>query len=314
MVKKSLFAVSLVLLLFAPFFGQIDLPIEELMQPQSMAHRLFMQIRLPRVLLAFLVGGVLSLGGLIFQVLFRNPMATPYTLGVASGATLFTAGAIVAGMNLATPLFGFIGAMTTIFILFAVTSRFDGYDPNALLLVGIALGFFYASALLVTYALSTLQESYEILRFTMGSLDIVGFAPIGVLLASTAVLFAILYYYRNAFRALLVSNCFAFLQGIDVKHTGYLLLFGVSVAVGAAVSIAGPIGFVGLIVPHIVTLLYRQSAEKLFVPVFFYGGIFLVVCDLIARSFTDATLPIGVVTSFVGAPFFIYLLLRRKKQ
>ncbi len=304
---------SLSLLIAAPFFGQIALPLDELIQPQSMAHQVFMQIRLPRVLLAFLVGGILSLGGLVFQVVFRNPMSTPYTLGVASGATLFTAIAIIAGLGAYSPLFAFVGAMMTVLILFAVASRFGGYNPTTLLLVGIALGFFYAAALMVMYALSTLQESYEILRFTMGSLDIVGFGQIGILTAATALLLLIIRYYKEAFKALLVSYEFAFLQGIHVKKLSYTLLFGVSVAVGAAVSLTGPIGFVGLIIPHMLATLYQQSAEKLLVPSFFYGGVFLVLCDLIARSLADATLPIGVVTSFVGAPFFIYLLLRGRK-
>ena len=311
---KTLFLLaSLLLLVAAPFFGQIDLPLDELMQPQSMAHQVFMQIRLPRVLLAFLVGGILSLGGLVFQVVFRNPMSTPYTLGVASGATLFTAIAIIAGLGTYSPLFAFVGAMMTVLILFAVASRFGGYDPTALLLVGIALGFFYAAALMVMYALSTLQESYEILRFTMGSLDIVGFGQIGILTAAAVLLLLMMRYYKNAFKALLVSYEFAFLQGIRVKKLSYTLLFGVSVAVGAAVSLTGPIGFVGLIIPHMLATLYRQSAEKLLMPSFFYGGVFLVLCDLIARSLADATLPIGVVTSFVGAPFFIYLLLQSRK-
>ena len=308
--KTTLFLSSLLLLFFAPFFGQIDLPLDELLQPDSMAHQVLMQIRLPRVLLAFLVGGILSLGGLVFQVVFRNPMSTPYTLGVASGATLFTAIAIIVGLGVWSPLFAFMGAMMTVLILFGVASRFGGYDPTALLLVGIALGFFYAAALMVAYALSTLQESYEILRFTMGSLDIVGFGRIGILALAAVALLLLVRYYQNGFKALLVSYDFAFLQGLDVKQVSYTLLFGVSVAVGTAVSMTGPIGFVGLIIPHILALLYKQSAEKLLFVSFFYGGVFLVLCDLIARSISDATLPIGVVTSFVGAPFFIYLLLR----
>ena len=313
MLKKSLFVVSLLLLLFAPFFGQIDLPLAKLLQPHSMAHQVFMQIRLPRVLLAFLVGGILSLGGLVFQVVFRNPMSTPYTLGVASGATLFTAIAIIVGLEAWSPLFAFVGAMMTVFILFGIASRFGGYDPTALLLVGIALGFFYAAALMVAYTLSTLQESYEILRFTMGSLDIVGFGRIGILALAAVALLLLVRYYRDAFKALLVSYDFAFLQGLDVKRVSYTLLFGVSVAVGVVVSMTGPIGFVGLIIPHILALLYRQSAEKLLFVSFFYGGAFLVLCDLIARSAVDTTLPIGIVTSFVGAPFFIYLLLQKKR-
>jgi iron complex transport system permease protein len=278
-----------------------------------MEHQVFFELRLPRVLLAFLVGGILSLGGLVFQVVFRNPMSTPFTLGVASGATLFTAIAIIAGFSTLSPLFAFFGAMLTVIILFVIAARFQSYDPTALLLVGIALSFFYSAALMVMFYLSTLQESYEIMRFTMGSLDVVGFNNIWLLGIVSALLLWLVYHYRKAFQALLTSYEFAFLQGIHVKKFSYTLLFGVSVAVGVAVSMTGPIGFVGLIIPHILKTLYRVSADKLLWQSFFYGGVFLVLSDLIARNLGESDLPIGVVTSFVGAPFFIYLLLRRKR-
>ena len=312
--RKLLFITALLLLVLAPFFGQIALPLEKLAQSGTMEHQVFFEIRLPRVLLAFLVGGILSLGGLVFQVVFRNPMSTPFTLGVASGATLFTAIAIIAGLGTLSPLFAFLGAMLTVIILFLIASRFQSYDPTALLLVGIALSFFYAAALMVAFYLSTLQESYEIMRFTMGSLDVVGFEKIGLLAVASALLLWLLYHYRHAFQALLTSYEFAFLQGINVKRLSYTLLFGVSVAVGVAVSITGPIGFVGLIIPHILKTLYRTSADKLLWQSFFYGGVFLVLSDLIARNLGESNLPIGVVTSFVGAPFFIYLLLRRQQR
>ncbi len=311
--KFLLLFASLLLLAAAPFFGQVDLPIHALGTPGSMAYQVFWQIRIPHVLLAFLVGGILSLGGLIFQVVFRNPMSTPFTLGVASGATLFTAIAIIAGMSMLSPLFAFGGAMFTVLVLFGIAAHFRRHDPTALLLVGIALSFFYAAALMVAFYLSTLQESYEILRFTMGSLDVVGYENITLLGIASLFLLALVHYYRTPFKALLTSYEFAFLQGVNVKRLSYILLFGVSLAVGVAVSMTGPIGFVGLIIPHILTSLYRQSAEKLLLPSFFFGGVFLVFCDLIARNLGNADLPIGVVTSFVGAPFFIYLLLRRGK-
>jgi iron complex transport system permease protein len=309
--RTLLLLLCLLLLGAAPFFGQIDLPWQKLWQSGTMEHQVFFELRLPRVLLAFLVGGVLSLGGLVFQVVFRNPMSTPFTLGVASGATLFTAIAIVAGLGMFSPIFAFGGAVLTVLILFAIAARFRSYDPTALLLVGIALSFFYSAALMVMFYLSTLQESYEIMRFTMGSLDVVGFGNILLLGVVSALLLWLVYHYQRPLQALLTSYTFAYLQGIDVKKLSYTLLFGVSLAVGVAVSMTGPIGFVGLIIPHILKTLYRTSADKLLWQSFFYGGAFLVLSDLIARNLAESDLPIGVVTSFVGAPFFIYLLLRR---
>ena len=312
--KKVILLLALLLLAIAPFFGQIALPLSSLLESDSMEHKVFFDIRLPRVLLSFLVGGILALGGLIFQTVFRNPMSTPFTLGVASGATLFTAIAIVLGFSALSPLFAFGGAMMTVIILFIVASRFNAYDSTSLLLVGIALSFFYAAALMVIFYISSLQESYEIMRFTMGSLDIVGFENIIILVLTSAFLLAVIFKCRYELKLLLTSYEFAYLKGINVKKTNYILLFAVSVAVGVAVSFTGPIGFVGLIIPHILKNMYKQSADKLILPIFFYGGIFLVLSDLIARNLgTASDIPIGVLTSFLGAPFFIYLLIKGRK-
>jgi len=312
--KKSILLFSIFLLLIAAFFGQVPLSLTSILDSTSMQHKIFFDIRLPRLLLAFLVGGILALGGLIFQTVFRNPMSTPFTLGVASGATLFTAIAIVLGFSTASPLFAFVGAMLTVFILFAVASRLKSYDSSSLLLVGIALSFFYAAALMVMFYVSSMQESYEIMRFTMGSLDIVGFENIIILSIASVFLLIVIHRYKYELKLLLTSYEFAYLKGIDVKKTNYILLFTVSVAVGVAVSFTGPIGFVGLIIPHILKNIYKQSADKLILPIFFYGGVFLVLSDLLARNISANTdVPIGVLTSFLGAPFFIYLLLKGRR-
>ncbi len=312
--KKIILLSSFLLLAVAPFFGQIPLTFSSILQNNSMEHQIFFDIRLPRILLAFFIGGILALGGLIFQTVFRNPMSTPFTLGIASGATLFTAIAIVLGFSALTPLFSFIGAMFTVFILFGVTGKFKFYDSNSLLLVGIALSFFYAAALMVMFYISSMQESYEIMRFTMGSLDIVGFKNIYILTFVTIFFLAVINYYSYEIRLLLTSYEFAYLKGVNVKKINYILLFTVSLAVGVAVSFTGPIGFVGLIIPHILKVIYKQSADKLIVPIFFYGGVFLVLCDLVSRNIGTVTdIPIGVVTSFLGAPFFIYLIIYKRR-
>lgn len=310
--KIFLLILSMGILIIAPFYGQIPLTLDKILEATSMEHQIFFDLRLPRVLLAFFVGGILALGGLVFQTVFRNPMSTPFTLGVASGATLFTALAIVLGFSAFSSVFAFVGAMLTVIILFSVASYFKDYDSSSLLLVGIALSFFYASALMVMFYLSNMQESYEIMRFTMGSLDIVGFTNILILALTSVFLLSVLFVQRHNLRLLLTSYDFAYLQGVNVKQSNYILLFSVSLAVGVAVSLTGPIGFVGLIIPHILKSLYQKSADTLLLPIFFYGGVFLVLSDLIARNLgTNTDVPIGVLTSFLGAPFFIYLLIKR---
>ena len=305
---------SLFIVCLAPFYGQIDLSLDGILDNTSMHYQVFWDLRFPRIVLAFLTGGILGLAGLIFQTVFRNPMSTPFTLGVASGATLFTAIAIVFGVASFVSLFAFLGSLLTILVLFFITSKLQDIHTTSLLLVGIALSFFYSACLMVLFFISDLSQSYEIVRFTMGSLDTVGFSDVYFMAAASITILLIAQFYKEKIKLLLISYEFAQLKGVDVKKTNYILLFVVSISVGICVSITGPIGFIGLIVPHILKTLYKTSSEKLILPIFFYGGVFLVFCDLIARNTgANSDIPIGVVTSFLGAPFFIYLILSRKK-
>ncbi len=295
-------------------YGQIEIDFSDIWTAGTMGHQIFWELRLPRVILAFFTGALLAVSGMIFQALFRNPMSTPYTLGVASGATLFTAIAIILGLSLYSSLFAFLGAMVTILLLFAFTARFRSDDTASVLLVGIALSFFYSAALLSLFYLSTLQQSYEIVRFTMGSLDTVGFGDAAMIGVSALLLLGIILTYRSEFALLLTSTAYASLRGVDIRKINMILLLAVSLAVGVAVSVTGPIGFVGLITPHIIQILYARSAHRLIAPIFYYGGVFLVLCDALSRNLgTSSDIPIGVVTSFVGAPFFVYLIVRKRR-
>ncbi len=312
--KQLFFTLSILLLLIAPFFGQMDINIDKLMDVTAIDYKLFWDLRVPRVFIAFFTGALLGLSGLIFQSLFRNPMSTPFTLGVASGATLGTAFAIVFGLVSFISVFGFLGALLTIVILFTLTSRLKAFESSSLLLVGIALSFFYSAALMILFYISDETQSYEIVRFTMGSLDIVGFSSAMPIIVVSILLLVLTLNYKQEIKLLLTSYENAFLKGIEVKRVNTVLLISVSIAIGVAVSITGPIGFVGLIVPHILKTIYKRSADKILLETFFYSGIFLVLCDLISRNLgATSDVPIGVVTSFLGGPFFIYLLTRRKR-
>lgn len=313
---KTLFILlSLIVLVLSPFFGQIELHFDKLNELSTVDHMLFFDLRLPRVIIAFFSGALLGLSGLIFQSLFRNPMSTPFTLGVASGATLGTAFAIVFGFVSFAALFGFVGAIMTIVILFAITSWLKNYEISTLLLVGIALSFFYSAALMILFYLSDKTQSYEIVRFTMGSLDIVGLQSTLPVVIASLILLGIAIKFKKEIQILLTSYDNAFLKGIEVKKVSSILLLVLSIAIGVTVSVVGPIGFVGLIVPHILKIIYKKSADKLLGVTFFYSGIFLVLCDLIARNLgASSDIPIGVITSFLGGPFFIYLLVSRGRS
>jgi len=311
--RHFIFILALLLIVISPFHGQIPIELYKLDNPTTVDYKLFWDIRLPRVLVAFFAGGILALGGLIFQSLFKNPMSTPYTLGVATGSTLGVAFAIVFGFSSLLSLFGFFGALFTVLILFTLTLKLKSYETNTLLLVGIALAFFYNAALMILFYLSDESQSFEIIRFTMGSVDVVGFEnTIPIILASIGLLILSLFY-KKELKLLLTSNDYAYLKGVQVKKVNTILLVAVSLAVGVCVSLTGPIGFVGLIIPHILKSIHKKSAEQLMLPIFFYGGFFLVLSDLIARNLgTNSEIPIGIITAFLGGPFFIYLIMRRK--
>jgi iron complex transport system permease protein len=266
--------------------------------------------------LAFFCGAILSLSGLIFQTIFKNALITPYTLGVASGSTLFTAMFIIFFPSYIYVFGGFLGAFLTIVLLFLISNRINQnsilVQTNSFLLVGIALSFFYSACLMLLFTVSNFEENYSIVRYTLGSLDIVGFNYVFPVAFASFVLLFMVYRYKKEMTLMLTSNENAFLKGVEVKKVNFILLLVVSFCVGICISFTGPIGFIGLVVPHIIKIVYKQSAYKLFWPVFFFGGVFLVLCDFISRNLIESsTLPIGVVTAFIGAPFFIYLIVRR---
>lgn len=316
--KLFMLLLALIILAISPFIGETPLDVHKILDPNAMEYLLFWDLRLPRVVVAFASGAILALGGLVFQAVFRNALTTPFTLGISSGATLATAFAIVflpTSLLALSPFFSFLGAFATVLLLFIFARTLTAIQTNALLLIGVALSFFYSAALMVLFYISDLQQSYSILRFTMGSLNIVGFKNVTPVMIAALGLLAVVLRYKQELRLILTSYENAFLKGVEVKKVNLILLFFVSLSVGVSVSIVGPIGFVGLVIPHVIKLLSKKSSDKLILSVFFYGGVFLVACDLIGRNLgTVSEVPIGVVTSFVGGPFFIYLILRRKKE
>ncbi|WP_421716839.1 FecCD family ABC transporter permease [Arcobacter arenosus] len=317
--KKIVYLLSVVLLILSPFLGEINLDFRDILNNDSMTYTVFWDLRIPRIILAFFVGGVLALGGLIFQIVFKNQLITPYTLGISSGTTLFTAISIVFFPFINISISAIFGSILTVMILYYISRQMNkssiAVSTNSLLLTGIALSYFYGSALMLVFYMSNLQENYSIVRFTLGSLDTVGYLNSIIMLVISLIFYFVVNFYKKDIRLLLISNDTAFLKGLNVNKLNIILLVLVSLCVGVSISFVGPIGFIGLVIPHIIKLIYKKSADKLFLPVFFYGGLFLVVSDLISRNLnTDSSLPIGVVTAFIGAPFFVYLLIKRTKK
>ena len=300
---------AMILIIYSPFIGQVDIILKDILDSSSISYQIFWEIRVPRVIVGFFVGSLLSIGGLVFQSIFRNSLSSPYTLGVASGASLGVGVGVVFGFVGMGWLFGFIGALSTIVIHLIISMKIQRYDSSSMLLVGISLSFFYSALFMIILYISNLEESYEIIRFTMGSLENTLSDALILSCVSIIILFIVIFF-KKELRFLLISHQYALLKGINVVKVDYILLISISIGVGVAVSITGPIGFVGLIIPHIIREIYQKSSDRLILEIFFYGGIFLIFCDMIARV-GSSDIPIGVVSSSFGAPLMIYLILRR---
>jgi len=317
--KNIVYILSFFIIILAPFIGDTSINYNDIFNSNTTSYTIFWDLRVPRIILAFFVGAILSLSGLIFQTIFKNALITPYTLGIASGTTLFTAISIVFFPTVMLVISGILGSFITIIILYLISQRINKasivVSTNSILLIGIALSFFYSSGLMMVFYMSDLQENYSIVRFTLGSLDVVGFSSSIIVFLISVILLSTVLFFKEKIKLLLISNDMAFLKGLNVNKINLTLLIVISLAVGISISFVGPIGFVGLVIPHMVKILYKQSAHKLIIPVFFYGGFFLVLADFISRNLnTASSLPIGVVTSFIGAPFFVYLLIKRNTK
>lgn len=280
--------------------------------------QIFFVARLPRVLAAGLVGGALAASGVVLQALLRNPLATPFTLGVSAGAALGAMLAIAAGLDVgalgvsSVPLASFTGSMVATALVYALArSQSRGLSTNVLLLAGVTLNSFFSALILFVQYLSDFTQTFRTVRWLMGDLDVGGYASIVAalpLIVAALASFAVL---ARSLNLLSLGSDAAAARGVDVVRAERLAFLSASLATGAAVSLAGPIGFIGIVVPHVVRLLVGAD-HRLVLPASLFGGAaFLIVCDLVARTaLAPLELPVGVVTAMIGGPFFLWQLVR----
>jgi iron complex transport system permease protein len=281
--------------------------------------QIFFLARMPRVLAAALVGASLAIAGAVFQALLRNPLASPDTLGVSGGAALGAMVAITFHLDVslfgvpAIPVASFAGSIGALAIVYLLgTARRRGLSSMTLLLAGVALNAFFSALVLFVQYFADFAETFRSVRWLMGSLDVAGYAPIVAvipLLALSAAGFATL---PRALDLLSLGSDAAAVRGVDVGRTERIALLSASLATGASVALAGPIAFVGIIVPHLVRLIVGADHRLVLPASALAGAALLVGCDVAARTlFSPLEIPVGVITAFVGAPFFLYLLMRR---
>jgi iron complex transport system permease protein len=282
--------------------------------------QIFFIARLPRVLAAALVGSALAAAGVVLQALLRNPLATPFTLGVSAGAALgamlamsFRLQVSVLGVSAITAA-SFVGSLGGVAIVYALArARRQGFSTNVLLLAGVTLNSFFSALILLVQYLADPAETLRTVRWLMGDLDVSSFTPIvaaAPLLAVSAVAFAWL---PRALNLLSLDADAAASRGVNVMRIQQLSFVSASVATGAAVSLGGPIGFVGIVVPHLVRLIVGSDHRVVLPASALFGAAFLIACDLVARTvLAPLELPVGIVTAIIGGPFFLWLLIRQR--
>ncbi len=285
----------------------IGIPVDETVRT------IILDIRLPRVVLAMLVGAGLSIAGAVFQALLRNPLAEPFTLGISSGGTvgaLLTIGMGLATLSFITPLASFIGSATVMLLVYGLAHRHGRLDTNTLLLSGVMIGAFFNAAILLLVAVFN-QELRNAFLWLMGNLGAANTESILVISPPLVIACFVLMRHARSFNLISTGDEQAMQLGVEVgrvKRLSYLLA---SLITGLVVSVSGVVGFVGLLIPHICRMMFGPDHRILLPSSLLLGASFLVLADIVSRTVLAPTeIPVGAVTAVIGAPVFVYLLKR----
>lgn len=326
----SLIIIGLVVALFVSIvislsIGAVNISFSEIISilfgGGSRAHQqIILDLRLPRIALAALVGASLAVAGATMQGLFRNPMASPSVIGISSGAAFGATLAIVLGVSwisgsLAIPAMAFIFSFIALFIVYTISRTRNGYVPvETLLLAGIAVGALF-SALVSTMQYFAGEKLASVVFWLMGGLNQATWDQVMITFPAVILGCGVILALSRDLNAMMVGEEQAGNLGINVNKTRIVLLLAASLVTAMAVSFAGVIGFVGLIIPHVVRILVGPD-HRILLPCSIIGGaLFMIWTDTVARTIiSPAELPVGIITSILGAPFFIYLLMSRKKS
>lgn len=302
--------------------GSVKVPLSTLWNTRAdeTATNILWNIRIPRVLLAGLVGAALAIAGAAFQGLLKNPLADPYTLGVSSGASV---GAVMTlFFNISTPILGIftlptfsmVGALVSLFAVIGFAKLVDRtMKMETFILTGIIMSSFLSSVISLMIAL-TGEELRQIIGWLMGSVSMRGWPYVKMVWPLILIGSLMLWFNRRELNAMLFGEERAKYLGVNVKRSKLMLLLGGAMLTGSAVAVSGTIGFVGLVVPHMTRLIFGADHRHLLPLSFINGASLLILCDLVARTIIAPTeLPIGVITSFIGAPVFAYIFFRQRR-
>jgi len=309
--------------IFSLLTGSSDIPpgkiISVILEGKTTAeYSILFDIRLPRIILGFAIGGALSLAGVILQGMFRNPLVEPYTLGISGGAALGVCLNIVFHLHrafgiLTLPLCGFSGAILVIILVYSLSMRRGILRIQGLLLTGVMISFISSSLILLIMSVCHLEDLHGIVFWIMGSLEEPNWALIKLALAVSISGLGVCYLFCLDLNAFSLGEEEAMHLGIDVEKSKRLLFIIASLLTGCSVSVGGIIGFVGLVVPHFVRMFVGSDHRILLVSSFLCGAAFLIFCDTLARTvISPLELPVGVITGILGGSLFIYALTKKR--
>jgi len=316
----GLLFLSLMVIFLAPLLGMKFISLGDIAR-SDFSSNIFFSLRLPRVLTGYLAGAGLAICGMVFQAMFRNPLATPFTLGVSSGASFGAALTILLGITtsvLGIPVItlgAFAGALIAMSLVYGFSSLQRTISSLTMLLAGVAVSFLFSSLLMFVQYFSNLRNSFQIIRWLMGGLDVFGYKPLISIVPFIVFASILIAWKLPELNHLLTGEDLARSRGINVNRTKIILFFATSILVSAIVSVCGPIGFVGMMSPHICRMVVGNDHRILGVCTFLFGGIFLVVCDAFSRMvIAPYEIPVGVITALLGGPFFLWILFRHMKR
>jgi cobalamin transport system permease protein len=282
-------------------------------QADPMLLTIIWKLRLPRVLLAALVGAALSVGGLVFQALLRNPLAEPYILGISGGSAIGAISGILLGFSQfpGITLISFAGSLTTLVLIIGISAGQSILQKNALLLSGVMVNAFCSAVIMFLVSMTHDARLHNIIFWLMGDLSLGSLQHTGILALALIPCFAIIFWFSNAMNLMLMGKEMALSMGVNIRRATVILLITTSLMVSACVSQCGLIGFVGLVIPHLFRLVLGPDHRILLPACVLGGGAYMVACDLLARTLPQhGEMPAGVITALLGAPLFIYLLKR----
>ena len=326
--KKLLICLALLFILWllvaaiSIFAGTYDInPVKTLISGDEISETVLLNIRIPRVIMATVAGGTLAISGAALQALFRNPLASPFTLGVSGGASLGALIAIKLGLShgflgfSSISLFAFLVSLFTIFFVYSVSKVRGVVATGRLLLAGVVMNFLYSAFILFIQFFSDFTQSLQTMRWIMGSLDVVGLDSVWKTLIFAVPGCLLLLSMTKEMNLFALGDDVASSLGVNIGRMELTIYFATSLAASAVISVTGPIGFVGLIIPHILRMILGVDNRIILPCSFLLGASYLTVTDTISRTIVSPIeIPVGIVTSSVGGLFFLWLLMRTKKE